>query len=43
MIEWLAKITSGDFLVAICTALSPLIAVQVTKYIERNTSLKNEK
>ncbi|MFJ5320554.1 DUF6680 family protein [Pectobacterium parvum] len=43
MIEWLAKITSGDFLVAICTALSPLIAVQVTKYIERNISLKNEK
>ncbi|HDU8646324.1 TPA: hypothetical protein RG704_000996 [Morganella morganii subsp. morganii] len=43
MIEWLAKITSGDCLVALCTALSPLIAVQVTKYIDRNTSLKDEK
>ncbi|WP_233968951.1 DUF6680 family protein [Pectobacterium polaris] len=43
MIEWLTGMTSGDCLVAFCTALSPLIAVQITKYIERETNVKNEK
>ncbi|MBL5859877.1 hypothetical protein JBO49_04510 [Serratia fonticola] len=42
MFSWQASISAGDCLVALCTALSPLIAIQVSKFIEQKKSIRNE-
>lgn len=39
---WLGSIDGKDWLVVIATLLSPLIAVQVTKWLERRTQARDE-
>jgi hypothetical protein len=40
--NWLTSIDAKDWLVLIATLLSPLIAVQVTKWLERRTQSRDE-
>lgn len=40
--NWLASIDGKDWLVVIATLLSPLIAVQVTKWLDRRTQSREE-
>ena len=40
--SWLASIDMKDWLVVIATLLSPLIAVQVTKWLDRRNQVRDE-